>query len=143
TNILAMLVLGFLASCTKLDFYPHTSVAPESVSERDMDALLQGMYNAVQNNQGRESYIMFDLVGGNLIPASGGSGLACIRNIMRTDYTLVNNTWSGLYRALYQANNVLRTMAGPPAPDKREHIEGLAQFLRAYIYCHLVTRWGD
>jgi len=143
TNILAMLVLGFLASCTKLDFYPHTSVAPESVSERDMDALLQGMYNAVQNNQGRESYIMFDLVGGNLIPASGGSELAFIRNIMRTDYNLVNNNWSGLYRALYQVNNVLSIMAGQPASDKREHIEGVAHFFRAYIYYNLVTRWGD
>src|SRR5690606_22149987 len=128
TNILAVLMLVFISSCTKLDFYPHTSVAPESVSERDMDALLNGLYNAVQNNQGRESYIMFDLVGGNLIGSSGGSELAFIRNIMRTDYNLVNNNWSGLYRALYQVNNVLSIMADQPLSDKRERIEGVAHF---------------
>src|SRR3546814_18980752 len=83
-----------------------------------MDAVLHGMYNAVQNNQGRESYILFDLVGGNLIGSSGGSELAFIRNIMRTDYNLVNNNWSGLYRALYQVNNVLNIMADQPASEK-------------------------
>jgi SusD family. len=143
TNVLAVLMLGFLSSCTELDFYPHTSVAPESVSERDMDALLHGMYNAVQNYQGRESYILFDLVGGNLIGASGGSELAFIRNIMRTDYNLVNDNWRGLYRALYQVNNVLSIVADQPASEKRERMEGVAHFFRAYIYYNLVTRWGD
>ncbi|QNL48073.1 RagB/SusD family nutrient uptake outer membrane protein [Olivibacter sp. SDN3] len=143
SNIMAALVLVFVSSCTKLDFYPHTSVAPETVSERDMDALLNGMYNAVQNNQGRESYIMFDLVGGNLIGGSGGSELPFIRNIMRTDYNLVNNNWSGLYRSLYQVNNVLEIMATLPESDKRVRIEGTAHFFRAYVYYNLVTRWGD
>ncbi|MEH6307553.1 RagB/SusD family nutrient uptake outer membrane protein [Olivibacter sp. CPCC 100613] len=143
TNITACLMLLFLSSCTKLDFYPHTSVAPETVSERDLDALLNGMYNAVQNNQGRESYIMFDLVGGNLINASGGSELAFIRNIMRTDYNLVNNNWSGLYQSLYQVNNVLNILSSLPESDKRTRMEGTAHFFRAYIYYNLVTRWGD
>ncbi|MFC0317989.1 MULTISPECIES: RagB/SusD family nutrient uptake outer membrane protein [Olivibacter] len=143
TNILAVLMLVSFSSCTKLDFYPQTSVAPETVNERDMDALLNGMYNAVQNNQGRESYIMFDLVGGNLINASGGSELAFIRNILRTDYNLVNNNWSGLYQSLYQVNNVLHIMAGLPQSDKRTRIEGTAHFFRAYIYYNLVSRWGD
>lgn len=142
-NIIAFLILVFLSSCTKLDFYPHTSVAPETVSERDMDALLNGMYNAVQNNQGRESYIIFDLVGGNLIGASGGSELAFIRNILRTDYNLINNNWSGLYQSLYQVNNVLKIMNTLPESDKRMLIEGAAHFFRAYIYYNLVTRWGD
>lgn len=142
-NIMAALMLVFVSSCTKLDFYPHTSVAPETVSERDMDALLNGMYNAVQNDQGRESYIMFDLVGGNLIGASGGSELAFIRNIMRTDYNLVNNNWSGLYQSLYQVNNVLNIMTSQPESDKRTRMEGTAHFFRAYIYYNLVTRWGD
>lgn len=143
TNIMAILMLALLSSCTKLDFYPHTSVAPEIVSERDMDALLNGMYSAVQNNQGRESYIMFDLVGGNLINASGGSELAFIRNILRTDYNLVNNNWSGLYQSLYQVNNVLNIMTSLPESEKRAQIEGTAHFFRAYIYYNLVTRWGD
>lgn len=133
----------FLGSCTKLDFYPKNAVAPESVTEGDMQALLNGMYSSVQNNQGRESYIMFDLVGGNLIPASGGTPIAFIRNIMRTDYNLVANNWNGLYRALYQVNNVLSIMETLPESKKREEIVGTARFFRAYIYYNLVTRWGD
>jgi len=141
--IVPIIGLALLSSCTKLDFYPHTSVAPETVTADDMDALLNGMYNSVQNNQGRESYIMFDLTGGNLIGASGGSTLAFIKNIMRTDYNLVSNNWNGLYRSLYQVNNVVAIMQTLPDSKKKEEILGTAYFFRAYIYYNLVTRWGD
>jgi hypothetical protein len=132
-----------LAGCTKLDFYPHSSVSPESVSEKDLDPLLHGMYNAVQNFPGRESYIMYDLVGGNLISSGGGNVLAFINNILRTDYAMVGNNWDGYYRALYQVNNVLQVLERLPDSDKKTKIAGVAHFFRAYIYYNLTTRWGD
>jgi len=132
-----------LAGCTKLDFYPHSSVSPESVSEKDLDPLLRGMYYSVQNFPGRESYIMYDLVGGNLISSGGGNVLAFINNILRTDYAMVGNNWDGYYRALYQVNNVLQALERLPDSDKKTKIEGVAHFFRAYIYYNLTTRWGD
>lgn len=141
--IILLSCLLFLPACSELDFYPHSSVSPDNVTEKDMDPLLRGMYYSVQNYPGRESYIMFDLTGGNLINASGGSILPFIRNIMRTDYGLVKNNWNGLYRALYQVNNVLSAIEPLPSSDKKTRLEGVAHFFRAYIYYNLVTRWGD
>jgi SusD family. len=129
--------------CTKLDFYPHSSASPESVTEKDLDPLLRGLYNSVQNFPGRESYIMFDLVGGNLTSASGGNVLTFIKNIMRTDYNLVSQGWNGYYRALYQVNNVLSILDNLPDSEKKTKISGVAHFFRAYIYYNLTTRWGD
>lgn len=141
--ILPIICLSLLSSCGKLDFYPHTSIAPEAVTPADMEALMNGMYNSVQNNQGRESYIMFDLVGGNLIGSAGGSPLAFIKNILRTDFNLVANGWDGLYRSVYQVNNVLNIMQSLPESKRKEEIIGTAHFFRAYLYYNLVTRWGD
>jgi SusD family. len=101
------------------------------------------MYNAVQNFPGRESYIMYDLVGGNLISSGGGNVLAFINNILRTDYAMVGNNWDGYYRALYQVNNVLQVLERLPDSDKKTKIAGVAHFFRAYIYYNLTTRWGD
>ncbi|WP_205510968.1 RagB/SusD family nutrient uptake outer membrane protein [Longitalea arenae] len=129
--------------CTKLDFYPHSAASPDNVSEKDLDPLMKGMYNAVQNFPGRESYIMYDLVGGNLTGASGGNTLAFINNILRTDYSLVRQDWNGYFRALYQVNNVLQILEKMPDSDKKTQVAGVAHFLRAHIYYNLTTRWGD
>lgn len=129
--------------CTKLDFYPHSAASPDNVSEKDLDPLLKGMYNAAQNFPGRESYIMYDLVGGNLTTASGGNTLAFINNILRTDYSLVRQDWNGYFRALYQVNNVLQILEKMPDSDKKTQVAGVAHFLRAHIYYNLTTRWGD
>ncbi|WP_207510933.1 RagB/SusD family nutrient uptake outer membrane protein [Longitalea luteola] len=146
-NRLTFITVVFCAivftGCTKLDFYPHSAASPDNVSEKDLDPLMKGMYNAVQNFPGRESYIMYDLVGGNLTTASGGNVLAFIKNIMRTDYSLVRQDWNGYFRALYQVNNVLQIMERMPDTDKKTQVAGVAHFLRAYIYYNLTTRWGD
>lgn len=133
----------FFTGCTKLDFYPHSAASPDNVTEKDLDPLLKGMYNAVQNFPGRESYIMYDLVGGNLTSASGGNVIAFIKNILRTDYTLVRQDWNGYYRALYQVNNVLQILEKLPDTEKKHQVAGVAHFFRGYIYYNLTTRWGN
>jgi len=140
-GMLTITLLG--ASCTKLDFYPHSAVAPESFTEKDLDAVRNGMYNAVQNKPGRESYIMFDLVSGNLIPASGGTVVANIRNVLRTENSLVSASWDGYYKAMYQVNNVIDIVTALPESPKKEQVLGEAYFFRAYLHYNLVTRWGD
>lgn len=144
-HILIIVVFCAIAftGCTKLDFYPHSSASPDNVSEKDLDPLMKGMYSAVQNYPGRESYIMYDLVGGNLTTASGGNVLAFIKNIMRTDYSLVRQDWNGYFRALYQVNNVLQILEKMPDSEKKIRVAGVAHFLRGYIYYNLTTRWGD
>ncbi|RNI29988.1 RagB/SusD family nutrient uptake outer membrane protein [Rufibacter immobilis] len=135
-------LLALPACNDQLDFYPHSSVSPDNTSEKDMDALLYGMYNSVQNSPGRESYIFYDLIGGELMNPSGGNQLAFINNFLRPEYSLIGNAWDGYYRALYQVNNVLATIAPFTDTQKKREMAGTAHFFRAYLYYNLVTRWG-
>ncbi|WP_066831241.1 RagB/SusD family nutrient uptake outer membrane protein [Rufibacter ruber] len=145
-NILKYIVMAgalLFTSCNdQLDFYPHSSVSPDNTTEKDMDALLYGMYNTMQNAPGREAYITFDLLGGDLFAASGGNVQAFISNILRPEYSMISASWNGYFRALYQVNNVLETVGKFPDSQKKREILGTAHFFRAYLYYNMVTRWG-
>ena len=55
-----------LTSCSgMLDIESHSAVSPGSVTPQDLSALRMGMYNKVQNSPTRESYITFDILGGD------------------------------------------------------------------------------
>lgn len=143
-----ILLCGVLACCSctkKLDLYPHSAVSTDNLTENDIEALLNGTYNRVQNSPGRESYIFFDLIGGNLIntsQAGGGNVNLFIDNILRPEYSLIGNAWDGYFRALYQVNSLLQGAAQLPDSERKEEILGLGHFFRGYIYYNLVTRWG-
>ncbi|WP_257669316.1 RagB/SusD family nutrient uptake outer membrane protein [Parapedobacter tibetensis] len=132
-----------LPSCGKqLDLYPYSSVTPGNVTESDLEPLINGLYNVVQNRPGRESYVMFDLVGGNMINAAGGNQLVFINNILRPEQGLMSTAWNGYYAALYQVNNAMESVEPLPDSEKKRRLLGTAHFFRALIYYNLVTRWG-
>jgi hypothetical protein len=142
---LGLLMVFLLSSCGKqLNIYPHSAVSIDDVSAKDLDQLLNGVYNKVQNAPGRESYIMFDMIGGNLIQARGSGGvLPLINSVLRPEVSMISDAWNGYYNALYQVNALLQAAASLPPSAARDNALGTAHFFRGYLYYNLVTRWGD
>ena len=131
-----------LASCSgMLDIESHSAVSPGSVTNKDLSALRMGMYNKVQNSPTRESYITFDILGGDLMQSSGDAK-NLINTVLSSLNSIVSASWNGYYNALYQVNNVLSIVEELPESDLRNVVIGEAHYFRAYIYHSLVTRWG-
>ncbi|MBV7533957.1 RagB/SusD family nutrient uptake outer membrane protein [Chitinophaga sp. sic0106] len=134
------------SSCSKLlDVKSHSAVATNTLSPDDVESFLNGIYNRVQNAPGAESYIMFDITGGNLINSGSttdGGLNTFISNIMRPEQGLMSSAWNGYYNALYQINNLLESASQLPESNRKNEVLGIVHFFRAYEYYNLVTRWG-
>ncbi len=140
--LITAIVSCILGSCSgKLDLYPSTGVSPEAITEKDLPALRLGMYHEMQNAPGAESYILFDLLGGDLHTASGNP-FDLINSILSPLNSIVANNWNGYYKALYQVNNMIAVGERFNASTTRNLALGEAHYFRAYIYYSLVTRWG-
>ncbi|ADY52088.1 RagB/SusD domain protein [Pseudopedobacter saltans DSM 12145] len=141
-----MLALMICSSCEdSLNLYPHSQVATESLSEKDIEAFVNGVYNRVQNTPTNSSYVMFDIIGGNLVRggASGlGGYLEMINDILQPENGNIAAQWNGYYAAIYQVNNLIASTANMQNESRREEILGIAHFFRGYTYYNLVTRWG-
>lgn len=146
--LIPALITGSLmaASCSKmLDVKSHSAVATNTLSEADVEAFLVGVYSRVQNAPGPQSYISFDIVGGNLINSgatSDGGLVTFISNVLRPENSLMSGAWNGYYSSLYQVNNLLETLNRIPASARKSEIEGIVHFFRGLIYYNLVTRFG-
>ncbi|PTX18920.1 SusD-like starch-binding protein associating with outer membrane [Pontibacter mucosus] len=148
-KICSILVCGAglaLAGCDKeLDMYPHSSVATESLTEDDIEAFVNGVYNRVQNAPTNTSYVLFDILGGNMV-RGGASGLGgykeMINDILQPENGNIASQWNGYYSALYQVNNLIEVAGGLPESEQKKQVLGIAHYFRGYIYLNLVTRWG-
>ena len=139
-----LLTVALAASCAKmLEYYPHSAVSPAAVTENDVPQLRVGMYWEVQEMPGRTSYIIEDMLGGNLTQKNSTSTMALINSVLNAQSAIVADAWQGAYRALYQVNNVYGAVARMPEGNLRNKVLGEASYFRAYIYIQLVTRWGD
>ena len=131
-----------MTSCSNLlDIDSHSAVPPESITPNDLSALRMGMYNKVQSSPQRESYILFDILGGNLMQSTGNPR-DLINSTLSSLSSVVSSGWNGYYNALYQVNNVISIVENLPSSALRNMIVGEAHYFRAYIYHSLVTRWG-
>lgn len=138
-----LFAISVLSACQgKLDIYPHSAVAPGSITEKDLPALEIGMYNKVQNAPPTESWILNDLIGGTL-QGSTSTPFDLINNTLTPLSGAVSGSWNGYYNALYQVNNVLGITNGLPEGAIRNRVKGEAHYFRALLYYFLVTRWGD
>lgn len=138
----AIISCFIMSSCSgMLDIDSHSGVAPDNITEKDLSALRMGMYNKVQNSPERETYILFDLLGGNL-KSKTGSSLDLINNILSPLNSIVSSGWNGCYNALYHVNNVISIVEAQPESELKNTILGEAHYFRAYLYRLLVTRWG-
>lgn len=142
-EIISFITAILMLSCgNQLDIYPHSAVAPESITEKDLPALENGMYYCVQNYPPTQAWILDDIIGGTLA-TSTGNPLDLINLTLSPLNSVVANSWSGYYRALYQINNVLKITENLESSDIRNRVKGEAHYFRAFIYYCLVTRWGD
>ena len=143
-HILTFILIGVISfSCSsELDLYPYHAISPDAIQESDLQALRRGMYNQVQNDPRRESFIMFDILGGML---SGGNGIPklLIDGTLSPLSSTVSGSWAGYFSALYQVNNVLAVTDGFTDSELKSLTRGEAHFFRAWIYSNLITRWGD
>jgi hypothetical protein len=137
-----LITMSVFASCAdQLDIYPHSAVAPESITEKDLPALENGMYNRVQNGPTTEAWIINDLIGGTL-QSSTSTPFDLINNTLSPLSGIVGGAWNGYYGALYQVNNVLKITTDLPQSTIRNRVKGEAHYFRALMYYQLVTHWG-
>ena len=96
-----------LTSCSgMLDIESHSAVSPGSVTSQDLSALRMGMYNKVQNSPTRESYITFDILGGDLTQSTGNAK-DLINSVLSSLNSIVSNSWNGYYNALYPESSCI------------------------------------
>ena len=130
------------ASCN-LEMNPHSAVSPGSVGTKDIEALRSGMYYNVQEEPGTESYIMFDLFGGELTTKQSTNSLDLINSLASANNSLMLDAWQGYYKALMQVNNVYAIAQDLPEGQQKNLVLGECHYFRAYIHLNLVTRYGD
>ncbi|MEC4114865.1 RagB/SusD family nutrient uptake outer membrane protein [Myroides pelagicus] len=140
--IIGLLFLSLYSCSNELDLYPSTGLSPDAITPSDLPALERGMYNNVQNDPRRESWIFYDIIGGN-VQGTTTTSKDVINNTLNPLNSLIVNGWKGYYSALYQVNNVLSITANLPKDQTTTRVSGTAYYFRAYIYYSLVTRWGD
>ena len=113
-TVLLFCALGFASSCSNmLDQYSHSAIPPEAVTEKDLPALRLGMYNRVQNEPQTRSFIMCDILGGD-ITQSIYNPIDVINSTLSPLNSAIVNGWNGYYSALYQVNNLLAVTAKFP-----------------------------
>lgn len=138
--ILAIASLCF-TSCSDLDFVPTTAIDPETLGQNEVEQLLTGTYCVLQSDPGRDTWVLFDMRAENLSSTYlSGENQFVVNNIDESNSTLLT-MWSGYYRAIYEANLTIATLADLEDTDANLNIEAQARFLRAYCYYCLATRW--
>ena len=97
-TILILLTAAMAASCGKmLNLYPHSAVAPDAITESDVPQLRVGMYWEVQELPGRTSYIIEDMLGGNLTLKNSTSTIALINSVLNAQSGIVEDAWLALF----------------------------------------------
>ena len=139
-TIIILIAAVLAGSCAKmLELYPHSAVSPEAVTAGDVPQLRVGMYWNVQELPGRTSYIIEDMLGGNLTQKNSTSTISLINSILNAQSEIVEDAWQGAYKALYQVNNVYAIAGRLPEGDLRNQVLGEACYFRAYIDCRNVS----
>lgn len=136
-------LIYILCSCSsQLDQYSFSAISPDAVTEKDIPAVRNGMYNSVQNDPGVRSFIMFDMLGGVLRTGSGAPK-DIINSTLSPLNSYIASGWNGYFSALYQVNNMIAICERFPSSANSTLAKGEAHYFRAYIYYCLATRWGD
>lgn len=132
---------------------PRASLSPEAVSSpNDLEKLLVGAYDAMQNGGTTFyylSFLTFDLSADVLdYRATFFQHGEINDNAILTNNVLVQRYWIGPYVMIYRANEVLsiasRFSAGDfNNPNRLANIIAEAKYIRAHAYLKLVNMFGD
>ena len=136
-----MALLAGTSCGSYLDQYPHAAISPDAVSEDDIPAMRNGMYNSVQNSPGVYSSMIFDILGGD-VTQTNYNPIDVINTTLSPLSSTITGQWDGYYEALYQVNNMISVAERFPDASESPTALGEAHYFRAYIYLNLLTRWG-
>lgn len=128
-------------SCSWLDLEPGTAISPDILGQGEIEQLLTGTYRSLQNNPGRDTWVLFDMRGENLINTYLSGSNDFVNNEIPSNNGTLLTMWRGYYKAIYNANVTLSTLAKLEQTEENLYIEAQARFLRAYAYYCLATRW--
>ncbi len=138
--LVSLLVAAGATSCSKmLEQYSHTAIQPESISVSDLPAVRMGMYNSVEEDPGTLSYLIFDIVGGD-VNQKTYNPIDVINSELKTGSTM-SAEWKGYYSALYQVNNVINIAGRFPDNPTSQIMLAEAYYFRAWLYLCLNTRF--
>ena len=141
-TLVVLAAAGF--SCAgDLDRFSRYSIPPEAVTEADLPAMRMGVYSGFQSGgPGVRSYIMFDILGGN-IRGNSGTSKDQINSMLSSLNSYQNTSWAGYFYILYQVNNLIKAAEKYPGSSEATLALGESHYFRAYLYYCMVTRWGD
>lgn len=128
-------------SCSWLELEPGTAISPDILGQGEIEQLLTGTYRSLQNNPGRDTWVLFDMRGENLINTYLSGSNDFVNNEIPSNNGTLLTMWRGYYKAIYNANVTLSTLAKLEQTEENLYLEAQARFLRAYAYYCLATRW--
>jgi hypothetical protein len=149
--LITMLVLSLISasSCKKfLDTKPTDFAVPEEYynTEQQLNEALAGVYSSMTTTATYGLQMAFYLVTGtdeSFYKLNTAVPHPANYNILESE-PRTNNNWNDLYDGINRANNLLANINKPAMDEKRRNvIKGETLFLRAFMYFHLVTQWGD
>ena len=138
---LLSVVLLFLSSCSGLDIEPRMAIDPETLGQDEVQQLLTGTYRSLQYEPGRDTWVLFDMRGENLIHTYLSGPNDFVNNNIPSNNGVLLTMWRGYYKVINQANVALSTLSKLERTENNLNIEAQARFLRAYAYYCLATRW--
>ena len=142
-----------IASCKKfLNTAPQGQISEDAISSDPAaaEALVTGVYNSLWDGQVHG----FDYVSATNIAsddadkgstATDGANTHGLLDNLTADpsVSIINNLWSGHFRAIARANQALgKIPLSPSGQDTKNRLEAEVKFLRAYLYFNLVRFFG-
>ncbi|KAA6438445.1 RagB/SusD family nutrient uptake outer membrane protein [Dyadobacter flavalbus] len=154
-HIFTALALSLLGACSSdfIDLQDPNAVSSESYyqSESDVQAAVNGIYNALRNGNGvGESSGLFneersDNTGRNDNQSNAGEPFQFNDFSLLPSNTYLKAHWLALYQIISRSNQVLAGIERVTFTnnDLKEQYKAEAKYLRAMIYFDLVRKWGD
>lgn len=149
TGLLVIMICMTGMSCKKLlETTPTDFSSPEQyyATEQQLNEALAGIYSSLTTDGTYSLYLSLFLAHGS--DEAFYKVNTVTTNAMVYDHNpadvYVDATWRDLYKGINRANYLLANINKPAMDEtKRNVIKGEALFLRAFMYFHLVSNWGD
>lgn len=149
TSLLVIMMCITGVSCNKLlETKPTDFSSPEQYysTEQQLNEALAGVYSSLTTDGTYSLYLSLFLAHGSdeaFYKVNTVTANAMVYDHNPAD-VYVDATWRDLYKGINRANYLLENLHKPVMDEgKRKVIQGETLFLRAFMYFHLVSNWGD
>lgn len=125
------------------DIKPKHAIPSESLTDEDLGKLTNGVLNQMES---LTNDFWYD---GDYLAENFGSGPGFTFSDVHADTesassSLAKGRWQSAFTSLNQVNELLKSANNAASESATvNEAKGTAYFFRAYLYCHLVTRFGN